>query len=140
MARIRNQRHPRVAYQRDFRALLQRDDQLRRARDFIVLVVADERLVNVIVSQELLRVARIFAGDLIRFFQYAQRAQGDVLEVADGRSDKVQTAARNMRRTRRRVLRAHAEESSAVPTYLGKYFQTKGCLSSGSRQSDIGFK
>jgi len=54
VAGVGHERHPRVAHQRDSRALLQRHDQFRRAGQLIVFMVADERLVNVVVIQELL--------------------------------------------------------------------------------------
>jgi hypothetical protein len=68
MAGIGNQRHACVADERDFRALLERDEQFGGARHFIVLVVADERFANFVVAEELLRVACVLAGDLIDFF------------------------------------------------------------------------
>jgi hypothetical protein len=37
------------------------------------------------VIQKFLGVPGVFAGNLIGFFQDAQRAQGNVFEVADGR-------------------------------------------------------
>ncbi len=89
---IGNQRHAGVADERDFRALLERDEQFGRARHFVVLVVADERLANFVVTEELLRVARVFAGDLVDFFEDAEGAEGDVFEIADGRADEVQAA------------------------------------------------
>src|SRR2546428_8563853 len=58
---------------------------------------------------------RIFACDLIHFFEDAQRAQRDVLEVADGRPDKIQATAcgiGGVRRIRGRIPRGHSEESS----------------------------
>jgi hypothetical protein len=93
VAGIGNERHPSIAHQRDFRALLERDDQFRGTRQFIVFVVADERLVDVVVSEKLLRVARVLAGDLIDFFEDAQRTQGNVFEVADRRADEIEAAA-----------------------------------------------
>ena len=57
-----------------------------------MFVVAHQRLVNVVVSEKLLRMARVFARDLIHFFEDAQRAQRDVLEVADRRADEIQAA------------------------------------------------
>jgi len=89
MARIGNQRHARVADERDFRALFERDEQFGGARHFIVLVVADERFANFVVAEELLCVACVFAGDLIDFFQDAQGAEGDVLQIAYGRANEV---------------------------------------------------
>src|SRR5258708_10931885 len=122
VAGVGNERHSRVAHQRGPRALLQPDDQFRRAGHFVVLVVADERFVNVVVIQELQRVARIFAGDLIDFLQDAHRPQRDVFEIADWRPDEIKAAPicrinsvcriRGVRRLAGRSLRAHAHESS----------------------------
>src|SRR5271167_4358230 len=92
MAGIGNQRHARVADERDFRALFERDEQLGRARQLVVLVVADERLAHFVVSEELLRMACVFAGDLVDFFKYTQGAKGDVFQIADGRADEIQAA------------------------------------------------
>jgi hypothetical protein len=69
--------------------LFERDEQFRSAGELIVLVVADERLANFVVTQKLLRVARVFARDLVDFFQNADRTKGDVFEIADGRADQV---------------------------------------------------
>src|SRR2546430_1111491 len=90
--RIGNQRHACVAYQRDFRALLHGHDQFWRPRHFIVFMVADQRLANVVVREQFLGVPRVFTRDLIRFLERAQRAERNVLEVANGRPHKVQTA------------------------------------------------
>jgi len=54
-----------------------------------VFVIADQRFANVVVAEEFLRVAGVFARDLIDFLQDTQGAEGDVLEVADGGSDQV---------------------------------------------------
>jgi len=112
MPRIGDQRHTSVAHERDFRALLQGHDQFRRARQLVVFVIADQRLVDVVVSEQFLRMPCILAGDLIGFFQDAQRAKRDVLEVADRRPDQIEAAAGCCRGSPRRILRAHAEESS----------------------------
>src|SRR6266487_633003 len=112
MPRIGDQRHTGVAHERDFRALLQGHDQLRGARQLVVLVIADERLVDVVVSKQFLRVPGILAGDLIGFLEDAQRAKRDVLEIADGRPDQIEAAAGCCRGSRRGILHAHAEESS----------------------------
>jgi len=50
-------------------------------------VVADERLANLVMVEEFLRVARVFAGDLVDFFEDAQGAEGDVLKIANGGAD-----------------------------------------------------
>jgi hypothetical protein len=98
VAGIGNQRHARVADESDFRALLESDEKFRRARHLVVLVIAHERLRDFVVSQELLRVAGVFAGNLVGFAQDAQGAQGDVLEIADGRGDEIKAAAFGLRR------------------------------------------
>jgi hypothetical protein len=92
VARIRNERHACVADERDFRALFKGDEQFGRAGHLVVLVVADEWLTNFVVIEELLRVARVFAGDLVDFFEDAQGAERHVFEIADGRPDEVQAA------------------------------------------------
>jgi len=92
MAGIGNQRHAGVADECDFRALFERDEQFGRARHLVVLVVADERFANFVVAEKLLGVARVFAGDLVDFLEDAQGAEGDVLQIADGRANKVQAA------------------------------------------------
>src|SRR6266403_266384 len=123
VARVGHERRPRVAHQRDLCALLKRHDQFRRAGQLIVFVVADERFVNVVVSEELQRVARVLAGNFIDFLEDAQRAQRDVFEIADRRTDKIKAAAvRRINRVcriggvcqlgGRSLLRAHAHESS----------------------------
>jgi len=139
VAGIGNERHARVAHESDFRALLQRHDELRRARQLIVFVVADQRLVNVVVREQLLRVARVFAGDLIDFFQDAQGAKRDVLQIADGRPDEVKAAASGIRGAWRfggRKLRDHAEKSS-MQSMRGRKRQT-GMLALQKRGSKHG--
>jgi len=54
-----------------------------------VLVIADERLVNLEMIQQLQRVARVFAGNLIDFLEDAQGPQGDVFQIANRRGDKI---------------------------------------------------
>src|SRR5260370_13861671 len=94
----------------------QRHGQFRRARQLIMFVIADQRLVNVIVSEQLQRVARVFACNLVDFFKDAQRPERDVLQIADWRANKGKaSASRRIRRLYRfggRSLRAHAHESS----------------------------
>ncbi len=56
---------------------------------FVVLVIADGRGADVEMVQQLLRVAGVFAGDELGCAEDMERAQGDVVEVADGRGDEV---------------------------------------------------
>ncbi len=92
MSRIGDERHARVADECDFCALLERDKEFRRARHFIVFVIADERFANFVVVEEFLGVARVFAGNLINFLEDADGAKGDVFEIADGGAGEVQAA------------------------------------------------
>src|SRR5256886_11045391 len=78
---------------------------------FVVLVVADQRLANAVVREQLLRVARVFARDLIGFFEDAQSAQRDVLQVADRRPHKVQTARGSLWLSGR-IVGGHGDQSS----------------------------
>src|SRR5439155_218866 len=80
-------------------------------RQFVVLVVADQRLANAVVREQLLRVARVFARDLIGFFEDAQSAQRDVLQVADRRPHKVQTARGSLWLSGR-IVGGHGDQSS----------------------------
>ena len=51
MAGIRDERHARVADERDFRALFERDEEFGSPGQLVVLVVANERLANFIVAK-----------------------------------------------------------------------------------------
>ena len=57
-----------------------------------MLVIADERFANFVMVEEFLGVARVFAGDLVDFFEDAEGAERDVLEIADGGANEVQAA------------------------------------------------
>ena len=92
MAGVGDERHASVADESDACALLEGEDEFGGASEFVVFVVADERLANVVVSEELLGVAGVFAGDLIHFLEDANSAKGDVLEVANGRTNEIQAA------------------------------------------------
>ena len=86
----------RVADQRHLRAFLELNHQFRRARQFIVGVIADQLLVNRVVLQQLLRLPRILARDQVRFLQHAQRPQRNILEVADRRRHQIEASRRRI--------------------------------------------
>ena len=65
-------------------------DQLRGAPRFVVFVIADERLVDLEVPEQIPGVPRVFAGDEIDALEHLQRAQRDVPEIADGSGDEEQ--------------------------------------------------
>ncbi len=54
-------------------------------------VIADGRGFDFEVIQELLGLARVFAGDAVGLAQDAEGAEGDVFEIADGSGDQVET-------------------------------------------------
>jgi hypothetical protein len=89
---IGNQGHSRVTDEGNLGALFQGNQEFRRARHFVVLVIADQGLVDIVVSEKFLGVAGVFASDLIGFLQNAQGAKSNVLEVADRRADEIEAA------------------------------------------------
>ena len=94
IAGIADQWHACVADKGDFGALLHGDNELGGASHFIVFVVRDKRLLDFVMGKELLRVASVFAGDLVGFFEDSESAKSDVLKIADGSADEVEAAAR----------------------------------------------
>jgi len=98
IARIADQGHACIADEGNFGALLHGDDELGSAGHFVVLVIADEWLRDFVMREEFLRVAGVFASDLVGFFEDAEGAKCDVLEVTDGCADKVEAAERDGRR------------------------------------------
>ena len=67
-------------------------DDFLAAPGFVELKIAEQRLGDAEMFEQLSRVARVLGGDHVAFLQYAQRVQGDVLEVADGRGDQIKRA------------------------------------------------
>jgi hypothetical protein len=62
--------------------------QLAGAFMFVMLVVAYLPLLDSVMIQEFLSLARVFASDQIHFLQDPNGAKSDVLQVADGRGNK----------------------------------------------------
>ena len=59
---------------------------------FVVVVIADERLPDVVMVQKYLGVPGILARDPVRFAQNADRPERDVFQISDGRSHQVEDA------------------------------------------------
>ena len=87
------------------------------------------RLANAVVVQQLGGLARVFAGDQVHFAQHAQRAHGDVFEIADRRGNQIEAACRARDGVFRigrgcgfhfRLPVYHATRSSARPCGHGK--------------------
>ena len=68
------------------------EDEFGSAGEFVVLVIADQGLVNLEMREKFLRVARVFAGDLVDFLEDAKSAKSDVFEVADRSADEIEAA------------------------------------------------
>ena len=90
VARVGNQGHASITDEGDVRTLFHGEDEFRGAREFVVLVIADQRLVNVEVIQKFQGVAGVLAGNLVDLFEDAEGTKSDVFEVADGCSNEVQ--------------------------------------------------
>ena len=86
----------RVADDGDARVRPERGGQLDGAAHLVVLVVADGRRADVEVVEQLLRLARVLTGDAVDRAQDAEGAQGDVLQIADGRSDEVEARSEGL--------------------------------------------
>ena len=98
--------HAGVGDERDFGAAFEVDDQFGGLGHLVVFVVADGARLDTVVGEKFLRLARVFAGDQVNFFEHAQGAEGDVFEIADGRGDQVES-------------RAGAEGAAVVPVVSG---------------------
>jgi hypothetical protein len=72
--------------------LLEFDHDFRRTRNLVVLVIADQALLNIEMRKQLQGLARIFARDQVGFSQDAQRAHGYVFEVSNRRRHNVKAA------------------------------------------------
>ena len=94
--RIGNQRHAGIRHQRDHRARPQPRRQFLAALRLVVLVVTDGGRLDSVVRQKHARPPRILAGDQAGLFQHPHRAEGDVLQVPDGRGDKIEQAGHSL--------------------------------------------
>ena len=94
VSRVGDAGHAGIGDQRDLRAAFEVHDQLGGPGHLVVLVIADGARLDAVVAEQLLGLARVLAGDQVDFFEHAQGAQGDVLEIADGRGDEVERRPR----------------------------------------------
>jgi hypothetical protein len=84
-----------VGDQRDGLAVAQGPQQRLALGQLVMLEVGGHRHVDAEVGEERARAPRVLAGDQVHLLEHAQRAQGHVLEVTDGRGDHVQRARRH---------------------------------------------
>src|SRR5712692_8396327 len=89
-ARIRDQRRPGIGNKRDVQTGFDLIYEFTSALAFIMFVIADGRLRDLIMRQELSSVPGVFASDEIDFFENAQRTEGDVFQITYRRSDDVE--------------------------------------------------
>jgi hypothetical protein len=92
---------------------MQTVDDLFAAPRFVEFEIADQRFVNIEMLEQLPRPARIFSRDHVAFAQHPQRAQRDILEVANGRGDEIKSARRE-----RWMLFAHFVQYTAQTTLV----------------------
>ena len=90
VAGIGDQRRARVRDQRHARTRFQFLDQLRCAHGLVVLVITDRRFVDAVVIEQLARLPRVLASHQVCLAQNPQRAQRDVLQIADRRGHQVE--------------------------------------------------
>ena len=65
------------------------------ARDaLVVLVATDGFFLDLEMIEQLLSLARVFAGDAVNVAQNFKRAQSDVAKVADGSGDEVEAGSK----------------------------------------------
>ncbi len=57
-----------------------------------MLVIAERRLMNPIMIQELCRVPRVFACDQVCFAQKTKRSDGDIFQISYRRSHQIERA------------------------------------------------
>lgn len=79
-----------VGHHGDPLALSESFNEVLRAACLIEVVAAEERLVELIMTQQLRRVTGIFRGNRVAFLERAQRAKRDIFEVADGSGNEVE--------------------------------------------------
>jgi hypothetical protein len=78
-------------------AVFQTLEYLRRAAGFVMFVIADEGLFNLIVLEKLLRLTRILAGDDRNFLtKDAQSTDCNIFQVSDGRRDYIESARQTL--------------------------------------------
>ena len=92
-AGIGKPRHARIRNNRDIFSGGETLDQFRRAHRFVVFVITNERLSNLEMLQQISGMPRIFGRDNVDRFQHLERAQRDVIEIADRRRDHVKHRA-----------------------------------------------
>ncbi len=84
-----------IGDQRNVVTVFQVHHQFGRSRQLVVFVIADRRLLDAVVVEQLDGLPGIFAGDQVHFLQRVQSAQSNVFEIADGSADKVEGAGSN---------------------------------------------
>ena len=112
VGRVGDARRAGVGDQGNVPPLLQQAEQALRLGHLVVVVVAQQRAGDVEMGQQLAGVAGILGGDQVHAAKDAQGAQGDVVEIADGRGDDVQRAAIIRRRCFRHDSAALGERAA----------------------------
>jgi len=87
---VRDAGHPSVGNERDTGSAFEIDNEFGSARHLVVLVVAHRFRFDGVVVQQLLTLTCVFTGNDVGFFEDAERAESDVLEIADRGADEVE--------------------------------------------------
>ena len=90
LAGVGDRGHARVGDKRAALPAEQAGDNDGGAFHFVVLIIADERAADAEVVEELQCDARILRGDKVRIFERFDRAGGEIVQIADGRSHQIQ--------------------------------------------------
>ena len=98
LAGVADARCARIRDERDLLAALQPFNYLLGALGLVELEVAEERLADFKMFQQLPRAARVLRRHHVALPQHAQGAQRDVLQVADGRGNQIERAGNQRRR------------------------------------------
>jgi len=85
--------------------------QFRSPFPQIVAVVADERFMDVVETEQLSGMAGILRGNQVHGAQHFERPQGDVGEITQGGGDHKESAGRSCHRPLNRRLRRHWEST-----------------------------
>jgi hypothetical protein len=78
-------------------AISKRRQQIFEPSQLVVLVIGQARCADLVAIEQALYMARVLGRDQANLAQHPQRPQGDILEVADWRTDEVERSHRELR-------------------------------------------
>src|ERR1700722_4995398 len=81
-----------------------------------MLVITDSRFLDIVMVEQLARLPRILAGDQVHLTQHADRAVGNVFQIADGGRDHIEAAGHILSMAQFGILEAGAMMTATLPT------------------------